>query len=85
MSTKAVVGQFKGRPVLQIFNTDKDGKTEGQPVITFGITKAKALQDHADDIKRFIETYSSSVAKTVDVSKLSTEEKNKLLAELLAN
>ena len=50
METYITFETFKGHPVLAI---RKSG--EGAPLVSFGLTKAKAILDHIDEIQAWIE------------------------------
>lgn len=56
MATKRIPGEFKGNPMFQIFEVDEDGQpTSEYAVVKFGIRKAKAVLEHMDDLKAFVE------------------------------
>lgn len=82
--TKAKTGQYKGHIILEIVALDDNGAQVGQPVISFGVKKAKAILDNLPEIERFVKNHSGTVADNIDVTKLSEEQRNKLLTELLA-
>lgn len=55
MQTKTVEEEFKGNNVIKIIKVDEEGEQVGNyPVISFGLAKAKAIVDHIEDIKQFI-------------------------------
>ena len=44
------IGEFKGNVVITLKNSEDD-----RYGFTFGLTKAKLVLDHIDDIRRFVE------------------------------
>jgi len=48
-----LIEEFKGNKIIKI-PTDENG----QYFVSFGVKKAKAILDHIDDIKKFVEEYS---------------------------
>lgn len=46
---KSVVGDFKGNPVISILTEDD------KRVMSFGLSKAKAILSRIEDIKKFVE------------------------------
>ena len=85
VKTKTKNGSYKGHIVCQIVAVDDNGQEVGAPIMSFGVKKAKAILDNVDGIKRFVQNQSSpSSADNIDVSQMSDDEKNKLLAKLLA-
>ncbi len=82
--TKARTGQYKGHIILEIVNLDDKGQAIGTPIISFGVKKAKAIMDNLEDVERFIKNHSTQSAEMLDVSKLTEEQKNDLLTQLLA-
>lgn len=45
--------EFKGQPVITIWETDDEGKKKQFPVISFGKKKAKILVDNIKEIQDF--------------------------------
>jgi hypothetical protein len=55
--TQPEIGEFKGKPVLSIWDVNEHGeKVKQYPIISFGRSKAKILAEHADIIKTFAES-----------------------------
>ncbi|EQC50091.1 hypothetical protein M899_2885 [Bacteriovorax sp. BSW11_IV] len=54
------VEEFKGNKIFKIFKVDDEGNEIEKygTILSFGVTKAKYLLEHIDDIKKFVETYS---------------------------
>ncbi len=52
--SKAVIGEYKGNPTisLPLGTTDRDGN---EKAFTFGVKKAKAILEHIEEIKEFVE------------------------------
>lgn len=58
-ATKRIIelGEFKGRPLLSVWSVDDNGDKVGKyPVISFGLGKARAILEHVEDIKKFVES-----------------------------
>lgn len=57
VKTKAFNDEYKGSPILAIKNVDEDGEPQegSYPVVSFGLKKAKAILEHVEDIKKFVE------------------------------
>lgn len=55
--TKVVSHKFRGKEMFTIFKEDKDGviDTDERPFLSMGISKAKALIDHLDELKEYVE------------------------------
>ncbi len=52
MQTRAFKEEYKGHPVISIWNVDDAGNKVGKvPVISFGQTKAIAILNHVADIE----------------------------------
>jgi len=67
---KTEVGEYKGNKTISINNGDKR-------VVSFGLTKAKAILASYEDIKKFVEENDnggSSNNTTIDMSKLTPEQ-----------
>lgn len=53
--TKAVRGQYNGRPTISIWEVDPAGNPTGKaPIVSFGVTKGKAIVEHQEEIKQFL-------------------------------
>jgi len=52
--TKVVPSEFNNKPMFSIFKF-KDGKQSEKPAISMGITKAKALVNHLEELKTYVE------------------------------
>lgn len=61
--TKVVVGDYKGSPVLSIFEIDSEGNQGAYPVVSFGSKKAKAILKHLDEIKSWVDNQEKSKDK----------------------
>ena len=46
----AEISEFKGRPIISLKRDESD-----QYPFTFGLTKAKLILEHIDDIQQFVE------------------------------
>jgi hypothetical protein len=55
------VEEFKGNKIFKIYKVDDEGNELEKygTVMSFGLTKAKFLLEHVEDIKKFVETYSN--------------------------
>ena len=54
--TKAFYEEYKGNPVIGIWETDDNGnKTQKYPIISFGINKANAIMTHQEEIEGFLQ------------------------------
>ncbi|MBC96968.1 MAG: hypothetical protein CME63_04420 [Halobacteriovoraceae bacterium] len=54
------VEEYKGNKILKIYKIDDEGNELEKygTIVSFGLTKAKYILEHIDDIKKFVETYS---------------------------
>ncbi len=54
------VEEFKGNKIFKIFKVDDEGNEIEKygTIVSFGLTKAKYILEHFDDIKKFVDTYS---------------------------
>jgi hypothetical protein len=50
-----VIGEYKGNPVITLKRSEEDNYG-----FTFGLSKAKLILEHLEDIKRFIEEHQKS-------------------------
>lgn len=57
---RATVEEFKGNKIFKIYKVDEAGKEleNYSTIVSFGVTKAKYILEHFDEIKKFVETYS---------------------------
>lgn len=46
------IGEYKGKPVITL-------NPESRFPFTFGLSKAKLILEHLEDIQRFVQTYDS--------------------------
>lgn len=54
-------GEYKGKPILQIFQTDNDQR----PVVSFGLRKARAIIACGEErIRAFVDKHDRAEAKT---------------------
>ena len=60
-------GEFKGNKTISIHNGDKR-------VVSFGLTKAKAIVAAFEEIKAFVEANDKGETATIDTSKLTPEQ-----------
>ena len=74
--TTAETSTYKGNPVFSIKNeyTDKEGNTKQGNVISFGVRKAKAIIEHYEAIKAFVEANDNNNTQQIDLSKLTPEQ-----------
>ena len=85
VKTKVKSGLYKGHVICQIVAVDDNGNESGKPIVSFGVKKAQAILENVDGIKRFIDNNSSPTSvDNLNLDNMSAEEKNKLLAKLLA-
>jgi hypothetical protein len=48
-------GSYNGRPTLSIWEIDPAGNKLGKaPIVSFGVTKAKEIVEHKDEIVKFL-------------------------------
>jgi len=54
------VEEYKGNKIFKIYKVDEQGKELEKygTVVSFGLTKAKYILEHFDEIKKFVDTYS---------------------------
>lgn len=64
---KTEVGEYKGNKTISINNNEKR-------VVSFGLTKAKAILASLDAIKQFVEDNDKGETATVDLTKLTPEQ-----------
>ncbi len=59
------VEEYKGNKIFKIFKVDDQGQELEKfgTVVSFGLTKAKYILEHFDDIKKFVDTYSKDSEK----------------------
>lgn len=59
MNTKAEEGEYKGNTLFKVIEVEEDGETpkSDYPVISFGLKKARALVNHIDELKAFVEKH----------------------------
>lgn len=55
MKTKVFTSEYKGHPIVQVFEVDDQGNKQGKyPVVSMGLKKAKALLDNQAEVALFI-------------------------------
>lgn len=54
--TTAYIYDFDGKDCFAIAEEDEDG-VEGKGIISFGITKARAILKHKDELQEFVDGY----------------------------
>lgn len=55
--TKVFEDEFKGNAMFSIWEVDEDGKRVGDyPIVNFGMTKAKAIVKHNEELLEFVDT-----------------------------
>lgn len=59
---KTVIGEFKGKPTLSILRKEGD-----KFPFTFGISKAKLIVEHIEDIKDFVDSTNEPVMVASDL------------------
>ena len=64
---KTEIGEFKGNKTISILSGDKR-------VVSFGLSKAKAILASYEDIKAFVEANDKTQTATVDMSNLTLEQ-----------
>lgn len=85
VKTKTKTGSYKGHIILNIFAVDENNQEVGRPIVSFGVKKAQAILENVDGIQRFVDNHTSPTsADNINVDSMSADEKNKLLAKLLA-
>lgn len=54
------VDEYKGNKILKIYKIDEEGKELEKygTIVSFGLTKAKYILEHFEDIKKFVENQS---------------------------
>lgn len=57
---QVTVEEYKGNKILKIFKIDDEGNEIEKygTIVSFGLTKAKYILEHIEDIQKFVETYS---------------------------
>ena len=68
---KTEVGEFKGNKTISILNGDKR-------VVSFGLSKAKAILASYEEIKAFVEANDKGETAQIDLSKLTPEQQSLL-------
>jgi hypothetical protein len=56
--TKVLPNEFNGKSLFSVFEVDENGEKtndKGYPIVSFGLKKAKALLDHVDELKDYVE------------------------------
>lgn len=55
------VEEFKGNKIFKIYKVDDDGNELEKygTIVSFGLTKARYILEHVEDIKKFVEEFSS--------------------------
>ena len=85
MKTKTKTGSYKGHIILQVIHVDENNQEVGKPIVSFGVKKAQAILDNVDEIERFVQNHTSPTSvDNINLDNMSPEDKNKLLAKLLA-
>lgn len=85
MKTKTKTGSYKGHIILQVIPVDENNKEVGKPIVSFGVKKAQAILDNVDEIERFVQNHTSPTSvDNINLDNMTADEKNKLLAKLLA-
>lgn len=57
---EVTVEEFKGNKIFKIFKVDDEGNEVEKygTIVSFGVSKAKYILEHVEDIKKFVELYS---------------------------
>jgi hypothetical protein len=66
------VGEYKGHKTISIFNDDKF-------VVSFGISKAKAILEVLDDVKEFVEKNQTNSSSKINFDSLTEEQKKAIM------
>jgi hypothetical protein len=66
---KTEIGEYKGSKTISIMSDDRR-------VVSFGVSKAKAILATIDEIRQFVE---NSEKKSVDLSNLSEDQKRTIM------
>lgn len=53
LETEVEIGEYKGAPVIKIWEKDNDGKRREYPLISFGKRKAEILLKHLKELEDF--------------------------------
>lgn len=53
--TVVEIGEFKGFPIIKIYELRPDGQKKDVPTLSFGTSKAKLIIKHIEDIEAFAE------------------------------
>ncbi len=55
------VEEFKGNKIFKIYKVDEEGNEVEKygTIVSFGISKAKYILEHIEDIQKFVDTYSN--------------------------
>ena len=53
-STEVVIGEYAGKPIFGIHTIDADGEVSERPAFSFGLTKAKLIVAHLEELQEFI-------------------------------
>jgi hypothetical protein len=54
IKTEIEISDFKGHPLLKIWELRPDGNRTDSPLISIGVKKCKAVYAHMGDIEQFI-------------------------------
>lgn len=54
------IEEFKGNKIFKIYKVDDEGNELEKygTIVSFGLTKAKYILEHIEDIKKYVDTYS---------------------------
>ena len=54
------VEEFKGNKIFKIYKVDDEGNELEKygTIVSFGLTKARYILEHVEDIKKFVEEFS---------------------------
>lgn len=63
--TAVFIDKYKGKKTFGIWNVDNDGDKVGDyPVVAFGLTKAKALLAHIDELEEYVDAAEAASASS---------------------
>ncbi|MCP4914437.1 MAG: hypothetical protein GY909_15085 [Oligoflexia bacterium] len=58
---KFMIDEYKGNKIVKIYKVDEEGNELEKygTIVSFGLTKAKYILEHIDEIKEFVESQSN--------------------------
>lgn len=55
--TKVVPHKYGKHELFAVFAVDENGEPSEKPIVSFGVKKAKAVLEHVDELKYFMEKH----------------------------